>query len=113
MALALGYGKHSAKGDQVLTLGTERMIECDVPHYPSLWKNVVGEKTSLLCVGVTGANEIVFSAFSSSNPFCIFYYNIERKTVTRVEIKGLEAFKGDKIWTFLDHIENVNLMQVL
>ncbi|KFK45033.1 hypothetical protein AALP_AA1G335500 [Arabis alpina] len=78
-----------------------------VYELPSLWKNVVGENTSLQCVGMIGANEIVFSTRFAN---CIFYYNIERKTVTRVQIEGMEAFYGEKISIFLHHAEDVKLL---
>ncbi|KAL0801201.1 hypothetical protein Bca101_056377 [Brassica carinata] len=48
---------------------------------------------SLYFVGVTGKDEIVLSKLYLSDPFYVYYYNIEGNTVTRVEIQGLSAFK--------------------
>ncbi|KAL0701131.1 hypothetical protein Bca4012_057253 [Brassica carinata] len=59
---------------------------------PPLWKNVVTE-SELYFVGVTGKDEIVLSKLYLSDPFYVYYYNIEGNTVTRVEIQGLSAFK--------------------
>ncbi|KAG2328195.1 hypothetical protein Bca52824_010923 [Brassica carinata] len=48
--------------------------------------------------GVTGTNEIVFFRDSLSAPFCVFYYNLERKTIRRVQIRGMRKFEGKKIF---------------
>ncbi|CAA7018475.1 unnamed protein product [Microthlaspi erraticum] len=64
-------------------------------------------------VGMTGGCEIVFSLYSRPKPFCIVYYNIERKTFTRVNIEGFEEFhahRTNRITTFLDYVENMKLL---
>ncbi|CAA7018474.1 unnamed protein product [Microthlaspi erraticum] len=65
-------------------------------------------------VGMTGAGEIVFSPYVKSHPFYIVYYNIERKTFTRVNvhIQGFEEFKDPNITPriFLDYVENMKLL---
>lgn len=77
---------------------------------PPPWKNIV-EKTKLRLVGRnTSTGEIVLSPNEISDSFYLFYYNPERNTITRVEIQGLEAFKHCKVYTFLDHVEDVKLM---
>jgi len=43
--------------------------------------------------------------------FYVFYYNIERNTIKKVEMQGMEAFKESNVYTFLDHVEDVKLMQ--
>ncbi|KAF3527120.1 hypothetical protein F2Q69_00047273 [Brassica cretica] len=68
--------------------------------------NEVREDT-LYSVRVTGTNEIVFFPKYVSDPFYIFYYNLQRKTSRNVEIQGI---RGKKVYTFLDHIEDVKLM---
>ncbi|XP_019082535.1 PREDICTED: putative F-box protein At3g23960 [Camelina sativa] len=77
---------------------------------PPLWKNLVGED-KLHFVGMIGTNEIVLSPNHQYVPSYVFYYNIERNTTIRVKIKGMEAFEGNRFRTFLNHVENVKLIQ--
>ncbi|KAG7532770.1 F-box associated interaction domain, partial [Arabidopsis thaliana x Arabidopsis arenosa] len=42
-------------------------------------------------VGVTQTNEIVLAS-SFSVPFDLFYYNMEKKTMIRLQIQGMEDF---------------------
>ncbi|CAA7029805.1 unnamed protein product [Microthlaspi erraticum] len=79
---------------------------------PALWENIVGN-AYLDFVGVTRGNEIVMSAYYPTFPFYVFYYNIERKTVVRVEVQGMEKFKENRVHIFLDHVEDVKLMGVV
>ncbi|CAA7049565.1 unnamed protein product [Microthlaspi erraticum] len=78
---------------------------------PALWENVVGDAL-LRFVGATLTNEIVFS--SSNCPygrFYLFYLNIERNSIVRVEGQGMDVSKGDRVLcTSLDHVEDVKLM---
>ncbi|CAG7875444.1 unnamed protein product [Brassica rapa] len=67
--------------------------------------NEVREDT-LYCVRVSGTNEIVLFPKYVSDPFYIFYYNLQKKTSRRVEIQGI---RGKKVYTFLDHIEDAKL----
>ncbi|CAL9235206.1 unnamed protein product [Arabidopsis halleri] len=76
---------------------------------PPMWKNVVAE-AELHIVGRTGTNEIVLSRRYSSDTFYVFYYNPERNTIVRVEIQGMDEFKGRRVHTFLDHVEDVKLL---
>lgn len=83
-------------------------------HYyilPPLWETVVVENYCLRTVGMTRNGEIVLTSLGIYDPFYIFYYNIERNTITRVKIQGMEACKGRKIYTFIDHVEDVRLME--
>ncbi|XP_056851685.1 F-box protein DOR-like [Raphanus sativus] len=59
---------------------------------------------------VTGKNEIVLFPRKVSHPFYVLYYNLERKTSRRVEIRGLKELKGKKVFAYLDHIEDLKLM---
>ncbi|KAL0701066.1 hypothetical protein Bca4012_057188 [Brassica carinata] len=77
---------------------------------PPLWKNVVPE-SELYFVGMTGKDEIVLSKLYLSDPFYVYYYNIQGNTVTRVEIQGMGAFKNTRVHASLDHVEDVKLMQ--
>ncbi|KAG7565043.1 F-box associated domain type 3 [Arabidopsis suecica] len=76
---------------------------------PPMWKQVVGE-TRVYVVGMIGTSEVVFSPFVKSNPFYIFHLNIERNSITRVEIKGTGPLEGQQVYTFINHIENVKLI---
>ncbi|KAL0701067.1 hypothetical protein Bca4012_057189 [Brassica carinata] len=79
---------------------------------PPLWKNVVAE-SELYFVGVTGEKEIVFSMLHLSDPFYVYYYNIEENTITRVEIQGMSGFKNVRVRASLDHVEDVKLMEYM
>ncbi|CDY72410.1 BnaAnng41050D [Brassica napus] len=77
---------------------------------PSLWWSLVAG-TRFHIVGTTGDSEIMFSpSVVSSILFYIFCYNMETKSMRRVEIQGLGPVKDQKIYTFLNHIENVKLV---
>ncbi|CAN8247630.1 unnamed protein product [Cochlearia groenlandica] len=76
---------------------------------PCMWKNVVGN-AYLHFVGVTVSNEIVMKEKYLTHPFYIYYYNIEKSTIRRVEILGMAAYQRNRVYTFVDHIENVKLM---
>ncbi|VYS48978.1 unnamed protein product [Arabidopsis thaliana] len=61
-------------------------------------------------VEITCTGEIVFSPSGGSlHPFYIFFYNIERKTYTRVQIKGFKKY-ADCVHTFLDFVEDMKLI---
>ncbi|CAA7018467.1 unnamed protein product [Microthlaspi erraticum] len=67
-------------------------------------------------VGMTEAGEIVFSPYSQSNPFYLFYFKLESNTFTKVNIhmQGFEEFKDPNIspHIFLDYAENMKRLQV-
>ncbi|CAA7023548.1 unnamed protein product [Microthlaspi erraticum] len=78
-----------------------------------LWKNVVGV-TTLFFVGVIGgSDEIVLSPQRHVYPqFYVYYYNMERNTFRRVEIKGMDV--ADRYYgccMTLDYVEDVKLME--
>ncbi|CAA7014911.1 unnamed protein product [Microthlaspi erraticum] len=76
-----------------------------------LWKNVVGE-TMLYFVGVTGGtDEVVLWPYSLRAPFYVYYYNMERNTLRRVEIKGMDAVRDYTAYMSLDYVEDVKLMK--
>ena len=78
---------------------------------PPQWEGLVGEAT-LHIVGITRTNEIVLSGKFPNDPFYVFYYNLEWRTIGRVQIHGMGAFKGNNVFTFIEHVEDLNLMQV-
>jgi hypothetical protein len=79
---------------------------------PALWKKLV-RRACLGFVGVTRTNEIVMFTKYPTSPFYLFYYNLERKTVVRVEVQGMEMFEKYQVQMFLDHVEDIKLMGVV
>ncbi|KAJ4883424.1 F-box protein DOR [Raphanus sativus] len=73
---------------------------------PLSWENVVGD-ADLYSVKLTAANEVMFSGYKQRSPFYLFYYSLERETIRRVEIRGMEAFTNFHVYTFVDHVEDV------
>ncbi|CAN6846940.1 unnamed protein product [Brassica oleracea] len=60
----------------------------------------------------------------SDDPFYVFYYSLEKETIREVEIQGMEEFLKQRfeiqgtrefpkcrVYTFLNHVENVKLMK--
>ncbi|KAG7600455.1 F-box associated interaction domain [Arabidopsis suecica] len=74
--------------------------------------SIVYKKNTI--VGMTSSGELVFTPYACylSNSFYIFFYNIEKKTYTRVNIKGFEEFKHQftLVHTFLDFVENIKFI---
>ncbi|XP_019082534.1 PREDICTED: F-box protein DOR-like [Camelina sativa] len=58
---------------------------------PPLWKNIV-PTAELYLVGLTSTNDIVLSQRYPSTIFNIFYYNLERHTIIKVEIQGMDVY---------------------
>ncbi|KAJ4880852.1 F-box associated ubiquitination effector family protein [Raphanus sativus] len=70
---------------------------------PPRWSAV---PTECMFVGMTSTGEIVYSWNS-----CVYFYNLERDTVKRVNIHGLEGIEHPTfINTFVDYAENMNFM---
>ncbi|KAL0671020.1 hypothetical protein Bca4012_033724 [Brassica carinata] len=77
---------------------------------PHLWKDIVG-RASLSFVGMTRANEIVMQPLAyPPTPLYLIYFNIERNTVVRVAIQGMDGSGCAHVKIFLDHVENVKLL---
>lgn len=77
---------------------------------PEMFHDIM-KTTDLRCVGMTQTNEFVLRSVKGT-PFYVFYYNIERNTIKKVELQGMEAFEDSNIYTFQDHVEDVKLMQI-
>ncbi|KAL0648622.1 hypothetical protein Bca4012_046913 [Brassica carinata] len=78
---------------------------------PLSWENVVAD-ADLHCVKVTASNEVVLSGYYyQRSPFYVFYYSLEKETIRRVEIQGMEAFTRFRVYTFVDHVEDVRPMK--
>ncbi|CDY70684.1 BnaA05g35850D [Brassica napus] len=64
-------------------------------------------------IWATDSGEIVCAPSRWTYPFYVFYYNLERQSVRRVEIKGIEEkalmghYRPEAIFTFTNHVENV------
>ncbi|XP_010510110.1 PREDICTED: putative F-box protein At2g19630 [Camelina sativa] len=78
--------------------------------FSPVWQNAV-EKTILHLSGVVGTTEFVFLPMTLSDPFYVFYYNVEKNTVVRVGVRGMEAFKRYSVDAFANHVENVELIR--
>ncbi|XP_010513136.1 PREDICTED: putative F-box protein At2g19630 [Camelina sativa] len=63
----------------------------NVYDLPPLWKNIV-PKAELCFVGLTSTNDIVLSERNPFDIFWIFYYNLERHTIIKVEIQGMDVY---------------------
>ncbi|XP_010414038.2 PREDICTED: putative F-box protein At2g19630 [Camelina sativa] len=76
--------------------------------HPPVWQHVV---KGLRCFGVVGTTEFVFVPTFLCNPFYVFYYNVEKKTVVRVGVRGMQEFNGYPVDDFSNHVENVELIR--
>ncbi|KAL1207748.1 F-box protein [Cardamine amara subsp. amara] len=77
---------------------------------PPLWRNLVAD-TKLHIVGMTGNDELVLSPRVLLDPFYIFFYNLEKNSIVRVRIQGIESTtKRQYIRTYIDHIQDVKRM---
>ncbi|CAA7013875.1 unnamed protein product [Microthlaspi erraticum] len=64
----------------------------------------------LTVVGMTGSGEVVLSPLRFSDPFYIYYYNLERNSFTKFRIQGFERCEPTEVYTSLDYAENLKLM---
>lgn len=69
---------------------------------------------NLKSVWGTDTGEIVWAQWPWKQPFYVFYYNVERQSVRRVEIQGIEenvfmhpAERPAEVFTFPNHVENL------
>ncbi|XP_023638840.1 F-box protein At3g61340-like [Capsella rubella] len=77
---------------------------------PPPWMNIYDVKTKFCFVGTTVEGDIVLSPNTISDFFYLLFYSPERNTINIVGIKGMESFKGHKAYAFLDHVEDVKLV---
>ncbi|XP_023632997.1 F-box protein DOR-like [Capsella rubella] len=87
----------------------KRMFSKRVYNLPELWenRNVNG---SVSIAGVTGTGEVVLSRGYTSNPFYVYYFNLDTYTVQRVEIQGFEALERYRVQAFVDHVEDLKFL---
>ncbi|EFH67592.1 hypothetical protein ARALYDRAFT_891482 [Arabidopsis lyrata subsp. lyrata] len=135
MTVTIYRRQTSSKEHQVLTLGkgklSWRKIECLIPHASIFFSYLASDFTGpalveaylflpntthevIKSIWATDEGEIVWVLSRWTRPFYIFYYNVERKSLRRVEIKGIEEKlligvegRPEEHFTFIDHVENV------
>ncbi|CAN6811888.1 unnamed protein product [Brassica oleracea] len=87
----------------------------NIYELPLSWKHPCTENFQI--VGMTRTCDIVLSPCKFSDPFYVFYYNVERKTLARTEIQGLQGLqelKCDRPLVYiLDYVEDLRLMESL
>ncbi|CAG7877609.1 unnamed protein product [Brassica rapa] len=76
---------------------------------PPSWKDVV-TKTMCFAGIIVDTNEIVLAPSLQNVPSYVIYFNVERNTITKVGIQGMEAFQGKRFNTYLNYVENVILL---
>ncbi|CAN7093490.1 unnamed protein product, partial [Brassica rapa subsp. narinosa] len=66
----------------------------------------------------TDTGEVVWAQWHWKKPFYVYFYNVERKSVRRVEIQGIEekvfmdpAAHHGEVFTFPNHVENLMFRQ--
>ncbi|CAF1865868.1 BnaC04g42740D [Brassica napus] len=60
--------------------------------------------------GMVGTNEIVLAPLFQNVPPYVIYYNVERKTITKVGIQVMEALQGKRFYTFVNYVEDVKFL---
>ncbi|KAL1216070.1 F-box protein [Cardamine amara subsp. amara] len=81
----------------------------DIYNLRPFWNKIV-KRTELFIVGMTAGGEVVLTPYYLVDTFCIYYFNLECKSLTRVQIQGLEKFNCTRVYTSLDYAENLKLM---
>ncbi|CAL9222784.1 unnamed protein product [Arabidopsis halleri] len=74
--------------------------------------NNIVDHSCFSVAGVTATGEIVLTKdyTSTSKPFYVFYFNIERNTLRKVEIQGFEALDNrGRVLAFVDYVEDLNV----
>ncbi|KAG2308919.1 hypothetical protein Bca4012_082124 [Brassica carinata] len=92
----------------VLRGGSEDEWSKRVYVLPPLWKDVVSEYMRI--AGMVGTHEIVLSPYYQQVPSYVIYYNVKSKTIRKVGIQGMEAFKGKRLNTYLNYVGNVKFL---
>ncbi|KAG7543215.1 F-box associated domain type 3 [Arabidopsis thaliana x Arabidopsis arenosa] len=76
----------------------------------------VDKYPSVVIVGVSSMGEIILSTgdYIVGQPFYVFYFNPEKKTLQRVKIQGCgecdyNAFTKLRVYTFVNHVEDLNV----
>ena len=99
-----------------LHISEDELNQCiGCSHVSTLWKNQIVAGV-LSVVGVTATGDIVLCMEDVSKPLYVFYLNIERKTLQRVEFRTAnnEAFEkcSSKVILSVDHVEDLNFINM-
>ncbi|WZZ71184.1 hypothetical protein YC2023_082554 [Brassica napus] len=99
-----------------LHISEDELNQCiGCSHVSTLWKNQIVAGV-LSVVGVTVTGDIVLCMEDVSKPLYVFYLNIERKTLQRVEFRTAnnEAFEkcSSKVILSVDHVEDLNFINM-
>ncbi|CAF1700088.1 unnamed protein product [Brassica oleracea var. botrytis] len=97
------YADEASSSFELVVIGDSENQEWSTRKYvlPPTWKNMVKEKLGF--VGFIGTHTIVLTHPSSY----IIYYNIEKNTIVKVSIQGLDGFKCFEVLTFVDYVEDL------
>lgn len=79
---------------------------------PFMWRKLVAN-TKLCIVGMTSLTcELVLSPYFRSDPYSIFYYNLEMNSVKRFGIRGFKGVGRSRTIShlFLDYVEDVKFI---
>ncbi|KAF8084257.1 hypothetical protein N665_0727s0024 [Sinapis alba] len=91
----------------------------NIYELPLSWKHPSTKNFQIVenfqIVGMTRTCDIVLSPCKFSDPFYVFYYNVEKKTLARSEVQGLQELKCHRppVYIFQDYVEDVKLMKSL
>ncbi|XP_013635604.1 PREDICTED: F-box protein DOR-like [Brassica oleracea var. oleracea] len=105
-----GNVSRSSKSIELWVLGDAAKNEWSEHVYmlPDFWKDVVAE--SMCIAGMVGTHEIILSPCYQYVPSYVIYFHVESKTIRKVGIQGMEAFQGNRCYTYLNYVENVKLL---
>lgn len=84
------------------------MVRACIYVLPPSWEDVVSEYMRIS--GMVGTNEIVLAPLFQNVPPYVIYYNVERKTITKVGIQVMEALQGKRFYTFVNYVEDVKFL---
>ncbi|KAJ4893587.1 putative F-box protein [Raphanus sativus] len=76
---------------------------------PPLWKDVVTETMGIAGI-IVGTNEIVLAPFLQNSLSYVIYFNVEKNTLTKVGIQGMEASRGKRFDIYINYVENLKLL---
>ncbi|CAL9217910.1 unnamed protein product [Arabidopsis halleri] len=59
---------------------------------------------------MSAGGEVVLTPYWLVDAFYVHYFNLECKSLTRVQVQGLKLFKYTRVYTFLDYAANFKLI---
>ncbi|EOA27171.1 hypothetical protein CARUB_v10023270mg [Capsella rubella] len=108
---ALRFTSFSPKRFELLVLqdAEKHVWSRGIYTLPPLQKNIE-KKTQLVIVGMTGGGEVVLAPACLVDGFYVYYFNLEFKSLSGVDIQGFGISKRTRVYTSLDYAENLKLM---